>query len=105
MQNDESLLLDVIDAHLTEAPQIVENLQAAVATADAPTIRRLAHTIKGNLRALHAREPIFAADLEAAAASGDLSQASTLLEKSLLQLDAINEQLRERLKAGAPPEP
>ncbi len=99
MQNDETLLLDVIDAHLTESPGIVDKLRGAIAAGDAATIRRLAHTIKGNLRALHAIEPLVAADLEADAAQGDLSRAETLLEAILLQLDAINEELRARLQA------
>ncbi|QDT52085.1 Signal transduction histidine-protein kinase BarA [Caulifigura coniformis] len=99
MQNDESLLLDVIDAHLSEIPQIVENLEAAISTKDAATVRRLAHTIKGNLRALHAHEPIIAADLEADASKDDLSRADELLAQVLAQLDAVNEQFRQRLQA------
>jgi CheY-like chemotaxis protein len=99
MQNDESLLLDVIDAHLSEISQIVDNLHAAIAAQDATTVRRLAHTIKGNLRALHVIEPIAAAQLEADATKGDLSRAPTLLAETLLQLEAVNEELRGRLQA------
>jgi two-component system, sensor histidine kinase and response regulator len=99
MQNDETLLLDVIDAHLTEIPQIVDNLQAAIAAQDATAVRRLAHTIKGNLRALHAIEPIVAAQLEADAAAGDLSKAQSLFAETLSQLEVVNEELRNRLES------
>jgi CheY-like chemotaxis protein len=99
MQNDESLLLDVIDAHLSECPQIVDNLQAAIAAQDATAVRRLAHTIKGNLRALHAIEPIAAAQLEAEAAAGNLTRAPELLSETLAQLAAVNEELQSRVES------
>jgi HPt (histidine-containing phosphotransfer) domain-containing protein len=99
MQNDESLLLDVIDAHLSESPQIVDNLQTAIAAQDATAVRRLAHTIKGNLRALHAIEPIVAAQLEADAAAGNLSRAPELLTQTLAQLAAVNEELQSRIES------
>ncbi len=102
MQDDEALLLDVIDAHLTEAPLIVDQLGSAIKSGDAAGVRRLAHTIKGNLRALHAREPIVAAELEADGAHGDLSRAEPLFEAIQRQLDAVNEELRTFVRAKSP---
>jgi two-component system, sensor histidine kinase and response regulator len=98
MQGDAELLLEVIDAHLMEAPMLVDQLRAAIASQDVPAVRRLAHTIKGNLRALNVHEPIVAAQLEADAAKADLSRAAPLLEEMLVQLEAVNEELREHVR-------
>ncbi|MBX3443537.1 MAG: PAS domain-containing protein [Planctomyces sp.] len=99
MQGDEDLLFDVIDAHLSECPDLMRQLQNAIAQQDAPLTRRLAHTLKGNLRALQVREPIFAADLESAAAQGDLSDAEAQAATIAAQVDRVNAELESRIVA------
>jgi PAS domain S-box-containing protein len=99
MQGDEDLLFDVVDAHLSEGPELLAQLGRAVAQNDAPLTRRLAHTLKGNLRALQITESPAAAELEESAAKGDLSQADTLLAKTSEQLSRFDAVLRSRLAA------
>jgi HPt (histidine-containing phosphotransfer) domain-containing protein len=72
-----------------------------VTAQDAATVRRLAHTLKGNLRALHAHEPLVAASLEEDAAKGDLSRAESLLIDVVAQLDAVNEELLDHVRQAA----
>jgi CheY-like chemotaxis protein len=99
MQGDEDLLFDVIEAHLSESPDLFGQLERAVSQQDAPLTRRLAHTLKGNLRALQIIEPPLAAILEENAARGDLSPADDLLPKIGEQLQRVNQVLETRMKA------
>lgn len=71
------LLRDVLDAAMQELPQLVTQLEDAIAADDAPVAQRLAHTIKGEARALAANMTQSAAQvIEEAGAGNDLATAS-----------------------------
>jgi HPt (histidine-containing phosphotransfer) domain-containing protein len=51
---DEELLVDIAAVFLTEYPELLNEMQDAVASADADVLQRSAHTLKGSLLAIGA---------------------------------------------------
>ena len=51
---DEELLGEIIEAFCEEAPRLLAALSSAIRSESGPEVRRAAHTLKGNLRALGA---------------------------------------------------
>jgi PAS domain S-box-containing protein len=84
---DEDLLRELAELFLRECPRQVEELGRAIGRADAPGVRRAAHTIKGAVGNFGARPAAHLADrLEALARDGSLARADELFA-------ALNEQL------------
>lgn len=76
VSGDDELLYEVIAAFLQEAPQTMSQLESAIAFGDSKTVRRAAHTLKGNLRALGAGTACATAlSVENAGRDGDLDRA------------------------------
>ncbi len=74
---DRDLLLEVIEITLEQMPLLLEDLDAAIMAGDRKASQRLAHTLRGEARALAAKHTaIVAARIEAAAADRDLQAAS-----------------------------
>jgi CheY-like chemotaxis protein len=59
---DRTLLREVVGAFLSETNAMIESIEKAIDTGDAPVVRRSAHTIKGTLRLLGARAALAKAE-------------------------------------------
>jgi two-component system sensor histidine kinase/response regulator len=99
MQGDEELLLEVIEAHLSECPTLLTQLASALTHGDAALARRMAHTLKGNCRAFQMTEQPAPAVLEEAASRGDLTAASEMLFRVQEQMQRFNAELEARLRS------
>ena len=98
VENDESLLRVVLDAMLEETPRLVEELQQAIRYADAPTVQRVAHTIKGTLR-LFPDQPArdLALRLEEMGRDDSLEGATDVFDALRVATEDFCKQLREAL--------
>jgi signal transduction histidine kinase/CheY-like chemotaxis protein len=85
---DEDLLQELCQIYLEESPKLLEKLRQAVADGDAETVRRVAHSIKGEVGYLGAEAASQAArQLENMGNDKDLSQAAAVfdvLERELI---------------------
>jgi len=76
------LLRDVYRAVMDELPQLMQQLAQAIRDGDAPTARRVAHTIKGSVRIFGASAVANpAAAIEMQAKSDDLEGLERLVEQ------------------------
>lgn len=97
---DVPLLKDVIGAFLQECPLHLRQLEEAIQASDAPTVKRLGHTIKGAMRTFGADQARMPAEqIEQSGNNGDLSVASEhlptlkgLLEHVFAELQAYRDQ-------------
>ena len=93
---DEEFLGELIDDFLGDAPNQLEALRHAVATGDAETARRAAHTLKGNGRTFGAIE---FADLcqqaEAGAGAGNLELVLGCMDEIGEEWERVRSQLVE----------
>jgi len=79
--DDPEFLAELIDDFLEDAPTQVAALREAVASGDATSARRAAHTLKGTSRTFGAGElASLCQDAETAADSGDLGAAHSRLD-------------------------
>jgi PAS domain S-box-containing protein len=98
---DRELLQDVVEAFLQECPELVEQTRVAVATADAPLLRRAAHTLKGILRTLGLETPgALAAQLEEMGRNNDLSAAPSILARLESRIEEIVPEAKAFASAG-----
>jgi len=98
---DRELLCDVVDAFLTECPQLLEQMRQAVAAADARLLTRSAHTIRGAMRTFGiAAAGDVAAELEKLGRQNDCVAASPLLARLESYLDLILAEARAFATAG-----
>lgn len=87
---DRRLFRDFIGFFLEDAPPLVTELHAAVAQADAKTIRSTAHALKGLAAACGGvRAAQVAQRVEHAAAAGDLEDIDALVEILDQELDTL----------------
>jgi signal transduction histidine kinase/CheY-like chemotaxis protein len=81
-EGEPEILSELIDLFLDEVPQQLGALREAVEKDDAPSVERIAHTLKGSSGNMGAtRMAQICAELEDVGASGDLSRAPELLER------------------------
>lgn len=105
VDGDQELLEAVVDAFIEEAPQLRAQAEAAVAAADAKSLHRAGHTIKGallSLGAAGAAEP--ASRLEQMGAAGTTEGAAELTAEVSQMLDQIVQQL-SAFRAGGNADP
>lgn len=99
LQGDEELLMDLIGLFLSETPVQIEVLLQAFREADADTIRKQAHTLKGSLSTLGANTLMALAQaLEEAAQIGDWSS----LPRRISDFEAAYISLCQALQALLP---
>jgi len=87
---DEEMLRELGALFLEEGPKLLGEIRSALAEADAPKLRRAAHTLKGSAAIFSAR-PVAetALEVEQHAKAGDLAAAATIvphLEEELERL-------------------
>jgi len=81
VDGDAVLLQELVAAFLSEAPQLLRQIEQAAATGDAAGLRYAAHTIKAGLRMFGAeRCYALALELERLGQSGDLPAAGRMIE-------------------------
>ena len=101
VSGDDELLGEVIEAFLEEAPQTLKQLNSAIAFGDGKVVRRAAHTLKGNFRALGCGPAsAVAKDVEDAGRDEDMPRAGKLAESLKTELEAVTSELADFLGRG-----
>lgn len=92
---DDSMLGELLDLFLDDAPQRVAAIRAALTAGDAPALARAAHAYKGSAGALAADEVVQCAkQLEMLAKSGTLAGAAPIVELLQSRSDALFDVIR-----------
>ncbi|MEZ6123415.1 MAG: Hpt domain-containing protein [Planctomycetaceae bacterium] len=98
VDNDPELLKLVIEAFLDEAPRLLKQAQEAAARADAGTLHRMGHTLKGTLATFGAADvSAVARQLEQIGSQNSVEDAAPLLETLTLQIPIVLAELRQWL--------
>jgi CheY-like chemotaxis protein len=96
--NDMDLLSRMVEIFERDAQERLPRLQAAVQAGDAETVKQEAHALKGGMGTFFAQAAFDTAyQLENSAAEGDLSQAQSLMNTLINQLDELRARLAELL--------
>ena len=99
---DEAMLCDLAEMFFTECPKLMQQIREHIAGADAPELRRAAHTLKGSAHVFGAEEAADAAhrleEIGREEAFADAEEALALLEDEVARLLPA---LRERVAASA----
>ena len=94
IDDDRSLLAELVSVFRREYPQNLEAIRAAIGTQDAGELERAAHTLKGALGNLSAiRAATLAADLERMGRSLNLSNAQATLDRLAGELPTVTRAL------------
>jgi signal transduction histidine kinase/HPt (histidine-containing phosphotransfer) domain-containing protein len=92
VDGDVTLLTEIATIFLVEAPKLLGELEGAIARADAPLVRRAAHTIKGGLRMFGAAAAYESAcrleDLGREADLGSVGESFVNLKQALAELES-----------------
>ena len=92
---------EYIDLFLSEGPLRIEAMASALQAADAPTLQREAHTLKGSSRELAARRlATVCLQMEELAKAGQLTSGETLLEEIKREYALVETELGQQ--AGNP---
>ena len=95
LMDDEDLARVVVSGFLVDAPQQVEALKDALATADGPAALRQAHTLKGASAAVGGEAlRAVASEMEQAASADDLAAATAHLPDLETQLALLSDAIR-----------
>ena len=95
-EGGEGIVAELLDAFFNETPPLLISLKEAAETGDAPTLKRTAHAVNGNSRAVGAkRMATICLELEDMVDAGDLSDAPDALD----ELDAEWERVKAMLAA------
>jgi PAS domain S-box-containing protein len=95
---DRDLLKDLVESILEETPRQFGLLESSIADGDAPTARRAAHTILGNMRTVAVKEAMDrASTVENLAKDGNLDSISGPVESLRTSCDQVLAELREWL--------
>ena len=99
---DEELLRELCQIYLEESPKLLEKLRQAVVDGDAETVKRVAHSIKGEVGYLGAETASQAArQLENMGNDKDLSQAAAIFAVLERELMGVQSALKN-LEGGNP---
>ena len=91
---DEELLTELVQTMKDEAPKLMHEVRAAVASADAALVGRAAHTLKGAVSNFGARGAADAAlQLERIGRSGDLSNLAAAVAVLETEMSAFEKAL------------
>jgi CheY-like chemotaxis protein len=98
---DEELLRELCQIFLQESPKLLIKLKQAVVDGDVETVKRSAHSLKGEVSYLSAEDVSKTAkELERMADENDLSQAGVLVQALETQLTRLYSDMREKEKKG-----
>ena len=109
VSGDRSFLVELLREYLDDIPKRLEKMEQAITAADADTVRRTAHSIKGASTSLGTEEiGSLVLRLEARAASGNLKEAPDLHRKIREHFDVLGAYLKTEfpdLGEASPPGP
>lgn len=98
---DDAFMAEIIETFLEEAPALVSEMQRAVATGDAPTLRRASHTLKSNCRTFGALQlGDLCQQIEELAASARLDDAAPLVDRAAVGYAPVEAALRAEREAS-----
>jgi HPt (histidine-containing phosphotransfer) domain-containing protein len=84
---------------LQESPKLLEKLKLATASGDVDTVKRAAHSLKGEVSYLSAEDVSKTAkELERMADENDISQAAPLVQTLETQLTRLYADMKEKAK-------
>jgi two-component system, sensor histidine kinase and response regulator len=93
------LLKEVIDALLEDSPRMIDEARSAIASRDAPRLRRAAHSIKGAMLFLSAQRPYESAHgLETMGMEESMENAPVTFARLEQQMAQLSAELRDRLR-------
>ena len=99
VEDDSSLLEELIELYRESSPRLLSELEAGVEGRDAQLVQRAAHTLKGALQNLSAASGAQAAlQLETLGRSGNLDSAEQSLSELKRELDRLQAELTRWLK-------
>jgi HPt (histidine-containing phosphotransfer) domain-containing protein len=99
----EQTLLGVAEVFLEQLPRVSGRIRTALRLGDAAGVREAAHMLKGSLGIFDMRTAAaLARELESCAAGDDLDAARAAWERLELRLQALEDELEERLRARTP---
>ena len=102
LDGDRELLASVVRGFLGQEPALLAELRAALAGGDMASAQRVAHTVGGSLRLFpDARVVTLAHDLEDRCREGAADRAAAAWSRLEPELDAVVEELRERVGGPA----
>jgi signal transduction histidine kinase/HPt (histidine-containing phosphotransfer) domain-containing protein len=103
LNGDVNLLTEIVQIFLAESPVLLDQIETAVAEADAPTLRRAAHTIKTGFRMFGA-EPAYdlALHLEVCGQNGNLESAHESVHRLKQAYSEVEKELSEFLTDASP---
>ncbi|WP_445301791.1 PAS domain S-box protein [Microcoleus sp. K1-B1] len=98
-QDSTQILSLLANCYFEESLKLLEAMKLAIAQADTPTLKRVAHTLKGSSANLSAA-PLaqLCSRLEVISTSGELDQASTLLAQIEGEYDRVKNTLQQELQ-------
>ena len=97
---DEAFLAELIDTYLADAGDLRATMRQALATGDAPGLRRAAHSLKSNSATFGATTlAALCQDLEERAAAGTMDGAAERVDR----VDAVCPEVEAALRAARPP--
>jgi CheY-like chemotaxis protein len=103
---DRELLRQVLEAFREEVPRRLEELRAALAAQDAPTVHHTAHTLKGAAASIAAARAVAAAwRLESLASQGTLTGSESIAAQVEAELGRVLQAVAEPPPAVAPAQP
>ncbi|HEX4487400.1 MAG TPA: response regulator [Terriglobales bacterium] len=98
---DEELLRELCQIFLQESPKLLAKLKEASASGDIDTLKRAAHSLKGEVSYLSAEDVSKTAkELERMADENDISQAAPLVQILEAQLARLHADMHEKEKRG-----
>ena len=102
---DETLLEAVLDIFLESAPEHLAALRTAIGTADAPTIEKTAHSLKGELGYLEVPELFqMARELEESGRNGNLENAARFFPSVEILVSGLMASIRRYRAIGSAPD-
>jgi HPt (histidine-containing phosphotransfer) domain-containing protein len=98
---DQGFLAELYELFLEDVPTQLEALRKDIEGGDAPSVERVAHTLKGSCGNIGAtRMATICAELEEAGRSGDLACALALAARLKVELGRVRVALEEQLKSS-----
>jgi HPt (histidine-containing phosphotransfer) domain-containing protein len=93
--NDRDFLVELVDTYLLDSPHLVAALRSGLASMDAASVRRAAHTLKSTSATFGAaRLAALSREIEAAATGGDLSGLPPSIDAAAAEYEVVAEALR-----------
>lgn len=97
---DTDFIAELLSDFVSQTPNLIEQIAAALAGGDTATVGTAAHTLKGSARAIGADEfAAIAFDLEQAGKQGNLSSAPDALQRLQNYWHALEAYLQEQIAA------